>query len=59
MKNEIQGYPVDAGYMGFVDGKKMLFPTEGEYTEYMNERMRKMKLEEIEAKTTKSDNIKR
>lgn len=36
---ELKGYPVPAGYMGILkDGTKMLFPTEGEYVEYMEEK---------------------
>lgn len=31
------GYYVSYGYVGFVDGRKMLFATEEEYYEYMEE----------------------
>jgi len=31
------GYFVSSGYRGFVNGTWMLFPTEAEYYEYMNE----------------------
>ena len=31
----IKGYVTQNGYFGFVNGKYMLFPTEGEYLEYM------------------------
>lgn len=31
------GYYVSYGYIGFVDGRKMLFATEEEYYEYMEE----------------------
>ena len=31
----LKGYPTNSGYMGFVDGKYMLFATEGEYEEYV------------------------
>lgn len=31
------GYFVSSGYRGFVDGTRMLFPTESEYYEYMKE----------------------
>lgn len=37
MKNECKGYVVPAGYIGYVDGKKMLFATEDDYIEYMKE----------------------
>ena len=30
----MKGYVVNSGYMGFVDGKYMLFATEEEYREY-------------------------
>lgn len=30
----MKGYPVGSGYMGFVNGKWMLFATENEYIEY-------------------------
>ena len=33
----MQGYPISYGYKGYVNGKWMLFATEDEYTEYMNE----------------------
>ena len=33
----MKGYVTAAGYMGFVDGRFMLFDSEGEYTEYMRE----------------------
>ena len=31
------GYPVSSGYKGLVNGEWMLFPTEAEYHEYMEE----------------------
>lgn len=31
------GYPVSSGYRGLVNGERMLFPTEAEYHEYMEE----------------------
>lgn len=31
------GYPVSSGYRGLVNGEWMLFPTEAEYHEYMEE----------------------
>ena len=34
---EAYGYIVDSGYMGLVDGKYILFATEQEYLEYINE----------------------
>lgn len=33
----MQGYHTSYGYKGYVDGKWMLFATEDEYTEYMND----------------------
>lgn len=32
------GYYVSYGYIGFVDGKRILFATDSEYYEYMEER---------------------
>lgn len=37
MKYEPYGYPVDSGYIGFINGKKMLFETEGAYEEVIFE----------------------
>ena len=34
---EPYGYPVDAGYIGYIDGKKMLFETEDAYREVIFE----------------------
>lgn len=31
------GYPISCGYKGLVDGKWMLFATEAEYHEYVEE----------------------
>ena len=31
----MKGYYVACGYMGYVDGKYMLFATESDYIEYM------------------------
>ena len=31
----MKGYYTGAGYMGYVDGRYMLFASEGEYEEYM------------------------
>ena len=31
----MKGYPVPDGYMGYVDGKYMLFATETDYVEYV------------------------
>lgn len=31
----MKGYVVDAGYMGYVDGKYMLFANEEDYREYL------------------------
>ena len=33
------GYPVSSGYKGWVNGKWVLFSTEAEYHEYMEESM--------------------
>lgn len=33
----MSGYNVSYGYIGFVDGKKMLFASETEYHEHMEE----------------------
>lgn len=33
----MQGYHTSSGYKGLVNGKWMLFPTETEYREYMEE----------------------
>ena len=33
----MKGYPVDGGYMGYVDGNYMLFETEEAYYRYINE----------------------
>ena len=35
MTNEIKGYPINSGYIGYVDGRKMLFETEEAYKEYV------------------------
>ena len=32
---EVKGYVISEGYMGFVDGQYMLFPTENDYLEYV------------------------
>ena len=32
----MKGYSVDCGYMGFVDGKYMLFASEEDYREYLD-----------------------
>lgn len=35
----MKGYDTDTGYMGFIEGRYMLFSSEAEYYEYMlNER---------------------
>lgn len=31
----MKGYPVPDGFMGLVDGRWMLFATEGDYLEYI------------------------
>ena len=33
----MRGYPIPSGYMGWVNGRWMLFATEAEYHEYMRE----------------------
>lgn len=33
----MSGYYISTGYIGFVNGRKMLFATESEYYEYMKE----------------------
>lgn len=33
----MKGYVVEEGYMGLVNGKYMLFASEGDYREYMEE----------------------
>lgn len=37
MSNEIKGYFTYRGYMGYVNGKYMLFETEQAYLEYLEE----------------------
>lgn len=34
----MKGYSVSSGYMGYVDGRYMLFSTESEYYEYISEK---------------------
>lgn len=34
-KHELKGYPVPAGYMGWIGDGWMLFATENDYIEYM------------------------
>lgn len=34
----MKGYPTQSGYMGYVDGRYILFATETDYIEYMKER---------------------
>lgn len=31
----MKGYSTESGYMGYVDGRYMLFATEGDYVEYV------------------------
>jgi hypothetical protein len=38
----MKGYPTQSGYMGYVDGKYMLFATETDYIEYITERSDKL-----------------
>jgi len=33
----MKGYMIDSGYMGYVDGRYMLFASEEDYREYMSE----------------------
>lgn len=33
----MKGYPTSEGYMGFVNGRYMLFASESEYREYIEE----------------------
>lgn len=33
----MKGYIISSGYMGFINGKYLLFPTETEYVEYYKE----------------------
>lgn len=33
----LKGYLTDIGYMGYVDGRYMLFATEEDYREYMED----------------------
>ena len=33
----MKGYPISEGYMGLVDGAYMLFASEADYTEFMEE----------------------
>ena len=33
----MKGYVVSDGYMGYVDGRYMLFASESDYREYMND----------------------
>lgn len=33
----MKGYMIDSGYMGLVDGRYMLFASEKDYREYMEE----------------------
>jgi len=33
----MKGYSISDGYMGFIDGRYMLFVSEAEYLEYMTE----------------------
>lgn len=33
----MKGYTTDSGYMGYVDGRYMLFADEGEYRSYLED----------------------
>lgn len=33
----MEGYMTSYGYIGYVDGRRMLFVSENEYDEYLNE----------------------
>lgn len=35
--NEMKGFTVESGYMGYVDGTYILFASESDYREYMGE----------------------
>ena len=35
--NAMKGYTVPNGYMGYVDGKYMLFASEADYYDYVND----------------------
>ena len=37
----IKGYTTSSGYMGYVAGKYILFPTEDEYINYMRENIKR------------------
>ena len=34
----MKGYVTQSGFMGYVDGRYVLFPDEGEYIEWMEEK---------------------
>ena len=34
---EIKGYPVSNGYMGYIDGEYLLFASEADYRDYIEE----------------------
>ena len=34
---EMKGYPVHNGYMGYIDGEYLLFASEADYREYIEE----------------------
>ena len=36
-ENDMKGYSVGDGYMGLVDGRYMLFESEGAYREYLED----------------------
>ena len=36
-ETDMKGYSVDFGYMGYVDGRYMLFASEGEYRSYLED----------------------
>ena len=36
-ENDMRGYVTDAGYMGMVNGKYMLFSSEEDYRDYISE----------------------
>lgn len=40
------GYVTQSGYMGWIEGRYQLFPTEGEYLEYIAYRIEEIEEEE-------------
>ena len=44
----LQGYPIESGYKGYVDGRYMLFETEEAYYRYMTENEEETKCQNIQ-----------